>query len=534
MLSNHLEDYEVLSILGEDTSSSCYKVKSKVTNDVYIWRAISCEDMSKEEIKSLLNKITHYQESEKSYSLNLKGHIHQKDPNIIYLITEYCSRGSLMDIIKYCQKNTKRICENFMWKLLYQLSCILKTISVEDVNKIHCGNTFVDSDDKIKIFTFEVKETQFNELLEPKVVLGHLVLSLCTLETDVKKQNCENMCNKILDNFSNELIEIISFILRKQTRSDEVVNAILCHPTVLLKSSKPPINKNFYEDIYQSKEKYDSKTIETKHNENVISERENFYNEKIRLQIENIKNRETYLKNQEQKLMEKEFELKRREKKVALLEKLSAEKYSRAELYLKTAKENRTSKVTVKDENVEIHNATDASFSADCGDTSILPTSSKFDLNKFKKPPAFTRTFSERHVRFKGHSPLKEKEYNRKGILRNSFMRESKHETNSSSEVVSWCTLSSESNSEKSLKFEGKEKKKSLFPSLTSKRKSFLKEKLPRSNSEEFKETGGDFSKTEVRPISWTEDSKKQAFELLKIMNSVKDKENIPIRHTKL
>jgi len=47
-MSGHIEDYEVLNVIGTGSFSTCYKVKKKSSGNLYVWKAVGYGGMSEE------------------------------------------------------------------------------------------------------------------------------------------------------------------------------------------------------------------------------------------------------------------------------------------------------------------------------------------------------------------------------------------------------------------------------------------------------------------------------------------------------
>jgi NIMA (never in mitosis gene a)-related kinase len=47
-MSGHIEDYEVLNVIGTGSFGTCYKVKNKSSGHLYVWKAIGYGGMSEE------------------------------------------------------------------------------------------------------------------------------------------------------------------------------------------------------------------------------------------------------------------------------------------------------------------------------------------------------------------------------------------------------------------------------------------------------------------------------------------------------
>lgn len=206
------------------------------------------------------------------------------------------------------------------------------------------------------------------------------------------------------------------------------IEMILHHPTVVINvsqkksalksSSKNGTNKSDCEKILQNKavndqanntemdcldmhqvtEKIQTLSLLEREPEDVSQD---IFKGKWLVRLEALRQKEAHLRKKEEDLLKKERILSRKEKQLSLMERITKEKMSRAEVYLHQCRETRTS-TSVLSKPVKVYpilKDLDTSFSADPGDTSILPTSAKIDPNAFP----FVRSASERrpkHVHF--------------------------------------------------------------------------------------------------------------------------------------
>jgi len=117
-----------------------------------------------------------------------------------------------------------------------------------------------------------------------------------------------------------------------------------------------------------------------------------------------LKQREASLRLKELAIDERERAVAKKEKQVALLDRLTKEKMTRADVYLRQCRETRSVASSFKNLQQQQCNTFDAdldtSLSADPGDTSILPTSTKLNPEYITKPSPFVRVGSERRVHF--------------------------------------------------------------------------------------------------------------------------------------
>lgn len=127
-----------------------------------------------------------------------------------------------------------------------------------------------------------------------------------------------------------------------------------------------------------------------------------------------LKQREASLRLKELAIDERERAVAKKEKQLALLDRLTKEKITRADIYLRQCREARSVVGSVKNIQQQQHFRAsadlDTSLSADPGDTSIIPTSTKLNPEYVIKPPPFVRFVPEKRVHFNTLPFMKPKE----------------------------------------------------------------------------------------------------------------------------
>lgn len=515
-----IENYEVLSIIGTGSFGTCYRVKNKINDKEFVWKAVEYGKMSEEKKQLLVSEVNLLSKLKHPNIVQYFNHIIHKKSFTLYIIMEYCSGGDLSNVIKTCKENNYYIEEVFIWRVLYQISsaldlCHSQCASTVLHRDIKPANVFLDSENNVKLGDFGLAKIMSERdnftktfvgtplYMSPELVrnkkyntksdvwaLGCLIYELSALKAPFNAElgNLNELIkkgkyDKLPDCYTDELQNMISFMLNVEANSRPSVNIILRHPTVLTKSS------------YNVKNIYRKTTTEND-------------SQSLQIRLENLRSREALLKVREEKLAEKERTLVKREKKIAIMERMINEKMLRADLYLKQSKMGRSRSRTKKIEPL------DESLSADPGDSSILPTSTKISEDEIIKPKGFQRSHSERRVHF-----------NRQKVF----------EKNQSDEVVF-----------KEYVFDGQEAIEKVDKKLEkmSKRKSFGLNILKSSNSQVSQSNSSLGSKSsssatdlqnEVNKI-WTKENKKFAFALLKTLNNDTEKENIrnKVCHTQL
>lgn len=481
-----------MGILGKDVSSTHFKVKSKLTNEMYTWQALSYAESSKNELISRIEGIDDFKHRN---LLLLYGYISHDKSRLLYLITEFCQNGNLQDAVKRCVDRQEYFSEEFLWRTFYQVASALKAAETFDHATISTSSLLLDSNYNVKLCLISNCGKGEPDCFS---LFCNVLYQLCLASSE---------SNEPLKHFptyySHSLKELIRFLFEQKSLTlKTAIDTILHHPNSLLSSNCNAITSN--------------KVFIKKHQDQTCTQ--NALNESIEsstARLEALKIRECAVKSREQRLCEKEHELRKREKKVTLMERTVKEKMSRAELYLKRSKSTGKSKSSY--ENL------DTSFSADCGDSIIVPTAAK-------PGKTFMRTMSERRVHFKGHSPLK-KMYNTNvgsGRIATQAQRAPMQDIKcggGSSATGPHTECFSEASSD------------DYWTKGTVKRRSQLFSIFGSSKNKTNPKDGNDNRNAmqQCRPISWTNESKQHAFDLLRILNA-ENKENVdvPVKHTYL
>ena len=464
-----LDKYQVLSILG----GNHYKVKNLETSEVLIWKAI---DYRKLESEALLERLRERKTLSGNCLVKFYDHVLHTETETLYIVTEYCEYGSLSDIVRKCRNDDALLGEEFLWTILYKMCRNLNDIlDVTDISSVSTSEIFIDQNCDVKFYCFdgESKRIVNKTKSENGNVIDRVLRTLCCLQPDVSE------CQRI-SNYSPALQDLVDFVGKLDL--NRAIEAVLHHPTAVINSN----NNNC--TVF--------KTRAEQRDNDVNNRKENLT---AATRLENIKNREMFLRNREEMLDEREHFLLKRERKITLLERLAKQKMTQANLYLKRCKQSKSKHITGN---------IDTSLSPECDDTIIIPTSKKLHVEKIPKLNSLPRTASQRHIRFKGHSPLKE--------IHNTFgsdrCKSLKKTSPSSGLSESTCKsgVECEIDSSKSKKSRPKFNLTSVFTNKSKKVERNAKREIVYKVSDE------------IEPIVWTEGDKRQAFELLRIMNEEK------------
>ncbi|XP_018564702.1 serine/threonine-protein kinase Nek2-like [Anoplophora glabripennis] len=496
------DNYDILNILGHSINSSSYKVKDRKTGQTLAWRVVDYENKSNSNKEHMLDHIK--KQIEMSHPNIIKFHdiIDQEENKILYIVTEYCENGSIKDVIETCLANNTYFSEELVCKILYQIAFAIKTAD-NFIGKLCIKEIFLDEDFNIKLFNFKLN----NDILKEAKMshLGLILYEICTFKT-FTKSTYEIELKQMEKIYSHSLLSLITSLVEDRAELRKNISEVLCHPTVLLRSTQW-LKENCFVNSRQSEKCISlQKDINYKDGSKLYT-----------LKLEKLRKKEASLQVREQQLNEREYKLMLKEKKIALMDRAAKEKLQQAELYLKRCREpksvsSESSKSTRKEK--KTYENLDATY-VSCGDSILLPTSSKLNVNKIIKPTSFTRTLSERRIRFKGHSPLKEIDFNKRNT-RQSKLKKAFFRKNDSG----WLTCS-EDNDKSSIEGNTKAKRCNKAKQLFSDKNTYQNDILISSDMQ-------------YKSITWTEENKKHAFELLRMMNDDKENQGLQVKHTYL
>lgn len=476
------DDYDVLSNLGSD--SCFYKVKNKATAELCIWRAINVGSFTEQQLKLLLRAISDEKQIKHHNSVQVYSHI--LNNTTLYVVTKFYKYGNLKNIIELCIKRNEILSEAFLWRLLYSTVCVLKLR--DSSGTVNLESIFMDADFVIKVYHLDIASRPCSTTKCISSV-GTILYQLCNLQLKLSKIKFPITIPKY---YSDDLLNIITLLLKDSKKIN--FDRVLCHPSVLLNSV------SHQNEVFTSKPHIGSANT-TESNSHSCKCNEVNYRE----QLEYLKNKDASLKSLEKKLNEKESILRKREKMLLVMENSIKDKMRQADMYFKKVQQTNSNN-TAFNRKMTYEELDTTLSAAECDESVVLPTSTKINLNGIKTSN-FSRSLSERRIRFKGHSPLKDI-----CNISRSVTTEKLH-TNQTMDCVK----------------NSKCKKRVGFSELNQRKSKLFDEKMCGKENHEIQ------IKNECRPISWSDEAKRQAFDMLRVLNAAETGQGfVDMKHTYL
>lgn len=235
-MSEKLKDYQVLDVLCGGTF---YKVRHKVTNSIFAWKAYNCSAFSDEQIQNVDNEVKILSKELTGNFLHYYDTILHGPTKTLYFVLEYSSWQSVQELIAQCKDTDKHFTERFIWYLLLELARSFKF--VENFNFVTLKkcvtpeSIFVGQSGELRIKCFELS-------LEPSLPsdlmhqVGEIIRLLCYLPGA-----CDDKIKEF--RYSDDLRDVISFLTDERS-SNLRPDVVLYHPTILANTDSMTVPKS--------------------------------------------------------------------------------------------------------------------------------------------------------------------------------------------------------------------------------------------------------------------------------------------------
>lgn len=226
-MAEKLKDYQVLDVFCGGTF---YKVRHKVTNNIFAWKAYNCSAFSNEQIQNVDNEVKTITKVTTKSLLRYYDTILHSPSKTLYFVLEYNSWRSVQELIEDCKATDKFIAESFIWHLLHELAQVCK--AVEDLNVVvvqKCitpGSIFVDESGELRVNCFELAPASGAAPLMRQI--GDVVSALCR---STKLSSADAKIRPF--QYSDDLRDIVSF-LKDDRNTNLRPDVVLYHPTILM------------------------------------------------------------------------------------------------------------------------------------------------------------------------------------------------------------------------------------------------------------------------------------------------------------
>ena len=242
-----MNNFEIITKLGQGSYSSVYKVKRKIDNQIYALKKVNFKTINEKDKNNALNEIRILASINSEYIIKYYEAFIDEKEETLNLVIEYADNGDLFEKIREKKNTFQHFSENEIWKTFIQITKALKIL--HDLNILHrdikSANIFLFKNGNIKLGDMNVSkitkgglgytQTGTPSYASPEIwrdlpydnksdiwSLGCVIYEMCTLSLPFKGNNSEKLCREILKgdiqkipkNYSEELFEIICSLLQ--------------------------------------------------------------------------------------------------------------------------------------------------------------------------------------------------------------------------------------------------------------------------------------------------------------------------------
>ena len=328
-----MNNFELISKLGEGSYSTVYKVRRKADLKMYALKKVKLKNLSEKEKQNALNEIRILASIKSDHIIAYKEAFIEEKEKILCLVTEFANKGDLFQKITYFKQMQKSFEEKDIWNIFIQILKGLKCL--HDHNILHrdlkSANIFLFNNNLAKIGDLNVSKVTKNGIghtqtgtpyyASPEVwndesytnksdiwSLGCVLYEMICLTPPFKAESMDRLYHKIIkgkynkipEKYSKELNEILKLLFNVNPKERPSCDELLKNSIIKNKIEFFEENNKFNDDINNNEESELLKTIKISKNLLFLSGRlpkANYNNENEANNIKTLDNNKLLIKS---------------------------------------------------------------------------------------------------------------------------------------------------------------------------------------------------------------------------------------------
>ena len=328
-----MNNFELISKLGEGSYSTVYKVRRKADLKMYALKKVKLKNLSEKEKQNALNEIRILASIKSDHIITYKEAFIEEKEKILCLVTEFANKGDLFQKITYFKQMQKSFEEKDIWNIFIQILQGLKCL--HDHNILHrdlkSANIFLFNNNLAKIGDLNVSKVTKNGIghtqtgtpyyASPEVwndesytnksdiwSLGCVLYEMICLTPPFKAESMDGLYHKIIkgkynkipEKYSKELNEILKLSFNVNPKERPSCDELLKNSIIKNKIEFFEENNKFNDDINNNEESELLKTIKISKNLLFLSGRlpkANYNNENEANNIKTLDNNKLLIKS---------------------------------------------------------------------------------------------------------------------------------------------------------------------------------------------------------------------------------------------
>ena len=328
-----MNNFELISKLGEGSYSTVYKVRRKADLKMYALKKVKLKNLSEKEKQNALNEIRILASIKSDHIITYKEAFIEEKEKILCLVTEFANKGDLFQKITYFKQMQKSFEEKDIWNIFIQILKGLKCL--HDHNILHrdlkSANIFLFNNNLAKIGDLNVSKVTKNGIghtqtgtpyyASPEVwndesytnksdiwSLGCVLYEMICLTPPFKAESMDGLYHKIIkgkynkipEKYSKELNEILKLLFNVNPKERPSCDELLKNSIIKNKIEFFEENNKFNDNINNNEESELLKTIKISKNLLFLSGRlpkANYNNENEANNIKTLDNNKLLIKS---------------------------------------------------------------------------------------------------------------------------------------------------------------------------------------------------------------------------------------------